>query len=175
MTVNPSADIPDRLLKEIADLPLEMRQAIEGFTRHTDGLVNSFSQPIIAKQPPPIIFHYTDDVGLRGILETGTLWLTDIFYLNDPSELRYGCKLDDEFKTAAAAAGAEERPFIAEFAANLAGRLQHEALRVRIFLCCLSAKTGTIWDNGEPMLTMDAVTPWDLTLVCSNRHLESQG
>jgi hypothetical protein len=34
--------------------------------------------------PPPIIYHYTNDAGLRGILESGKLWLTDIFDLNDP-------------------------------------------------------------------------------------------
>jgi hypothetical protein len=39
---------------------------------------------------PPIIYHYTDDAGLRGILETGHVWLTNIFNLNDPSELRHG-------------------------------------------------------------------------------------
>ena len=128
--MNPSADIPDEIQKAIETLPVEMKQAIEDFTRNTGGLVNSFLQPIKAKRPPPFIFHYTDDVGLRGILETGTLWLTDIFYLNDPSEVRHGCKLDDEFKTAAAAAGAEEQPSIAEFAGNLAGRLQHDSLRV---------------------------------------------
>jgi len=33
------------------------------------------------------------DVGLRGILETGQLWLTDVFSLNDPSELNHGFSL----------------------------------------------------------------------------------
>jgi hypothetical protein len=40
------------------------------------------------EEPPHIIYHYTGDVGLRGILETGQLWLTDVYGLNDPSELR---------------------------------------------------------------------------------------
>ena len=44
----------------------------------------------VAKVDDGIIWHYTDDNGLRGILEKGTLWLTDIFSLNDPSELRHG-------------------------------------------------------------------------------------
>ena len=39
---------------------------------------------------PPVIYHYTDDFGLRGILKTGKFWLTDIFALNDPSELEHG-------------------------------------------------------------------------------------
>jgi hypothetical protein len=128
--MNPSADIPDEIRKEIKTFSVEMQQAIEGFTRDTGDLIKSFLQKIIERPLPPMIFHYTDDVGLRGILETGTLRLTDIFYLNDPSELRHGCKLDDEFMTAAEAARAEERPAIAEFAGNLAGRLQHDIPRV---------------------------------------------
>jgi Protein of unknown function (DUF2971) len=129
MSMNPSADIPDEIQNAIETFPIEMRQAIEGFTRHTGDIVKSFLQKITEIPLPPKIFHYTDDVGLRGILETGTLRLTDIFYLNDPSELRHGCKLD-EFMTVAEAAGAEERPAIVEFAGKLAGRLQHDIPRV---------------------------------------------
>jgi len=36
------------------------------------------------------IYHYTDLMGLRGILESRKLWLTDAGYLNDRSELEYG-------------------------------------------------------------------------------------
>lgn len=38
---------------------------------------------------PPILYHYTDAAGLLGILTTRKLWATDIFYLNDSSELEY--------------------------------------------------------------------------------------
>ena len=41
-------------------------------------------------ETPSVIYHYTNDLGLRGILETGKFWLTDIFKLNDPSELEHG-------------------------------------------------------------------------------------
>jgi hypothetical protein len=46
-----------------------------------------------ATEPPPLIYHCTDDAGLRGILETGKFWLSDIFNLNDPSELKHGYSL----------------------------------------------------------------------------------
>src|SRR5271157_5275624 len=42
------------------------------------------------REIPSVIYHYTNDLGLRGILETGKFWLTDIFELNDPSELEHG-------------------------------------------------------------------------------------
>jgi hypothetical protein len=43
-----------------------------------------------------MIYHYTNSAGLKGILESGNLWFSDIFGLNDPSELRHGlgCAID---------------------------------------------------------------------------------
>ncbi len=45
------------------------------------------------KNEQGILYHYTDDAGLRGIIESGKLWLTDIFNLNDPSELQHGSSI----------------------------------------------------------------------------------
>jgi len=53
-------------------------------------MADRFVRGLNTKNVPPVIYHYTDDIGLRGILETGKLWMTDIFDLNDPSELEYG-------------------------------------------------------------------------------------
>ena len=36
-----------------------------------------------------IIYHYTSPEGILGIIESNSLWATDINYLNDSSELRY--------------------------------------------------------------------------------------
>lgn len=38
---------------------------------------------------PRYLYHYTDAKGLEGILRTGTLWATDVRYLNDSSELNH--------------------------------------------------------------------------------------
>jgi hypothetical protein len=38
---------------------------------------------------PNSLFHYTTADGLKGILETGRLWATNVSYLNDATELRY--------------------------------------------------------------------------------------
>lgn len=35
------------------------------------------------------MYHYTDIAGLQGILESRTLWATDIRYLNDETEAKY--------------------------------------------------------------------------------------
>jgi len=36
------------------------------------------------------LFHYTDASGLTGIFRSGTLWATNLAFLNDPRELSYG-------------------------------------------------------------------------------------
>src|SRR5271155_5477972 len=47
--------------------------------------------------PSGLVFHYTNASGLEGILRTGRLWLTDIFSINDPSELKHGYSTFVEF------------------------------------------------------------------------------
>ena len=39
--------------------------------------------------PPGVLYHYTSAEGLRGILSSRALWMTDIRYMNDLSELQY--------------------------------------------------------------------------------------
>jgi hypothetical protein len=36
--------------------------------------------------PPSILYHYTDQSGLLGILQSGTLWATKVQYMNDATE-----------------------------------------------------------------------------------------
>ena len=43
--------------------------------------------------PPSTLFHYTTASGLSSILSTGRIWATDLEYLNDSRELRYGLEL----------------------------------------------------------------------------------
>ena len=73
-----------------ADIPQPLRDALSDFDTAADELVKSFIATLETREPPPLIYHYTDHVGLRGILETGQMWLSDIFNLNDPSELSHG-------------------------------------------------------------------------------------
>jgi hypothetical protein len=42
---------------------------------------------------PDELHHYTNDFGLKGILETKRLFITDAYNLNDPSELRHGLSI----------------------------------------------------------------------------------
>jgi hypothetical protein len=74
----------------LADLPEKMRNALVEFDGFANDAIKEFVKTVEAAEPPPIIYHYTDDAGLKGILESGTLRLTDIHNLNDPSELKHG-------------------------------------------------------------------------------------
>jgi hypothetical protein len=44
-------------------------------------------------ETPKYLYHYTSQKGLFGILKTKKLWMTNIYYLNDSSELIYTIKL----------------------------------------------------------------------------------
>ena len=68
-------------------IPQEVSDALKKFLDEAWAIFQSFAKTVEAQAPPPIIYHYTNDVGLKGILESGQFHLTDIFKLNDPSEL----------------------------------------------------------------------------------------
>ena len=74
-------------------IPPSVQKAVDQFQSEADRILQPLVDKLKARTPPPIIYHYTGDVGLRGILETGRLWLTDVFSLNDPSELNHGFSL----------------------------------------------------------------------------------
>jgi hypothetical protein len=78
--------------------------------------LQAFVTAVEATPAPPMLYHYTNDAGLKGIIENGTLWFTDIFGLNDPSELRHGFRIAiDILKSRTSAA----RPEISTFASLL--------------------------------------------------------
>jgi hypothetical protein len=41
-------------------------------------------------RPPDVLYHYTSQQGLMGILGTGELWATKAYYLNDGREISHG-------------------------------------------------------------------------------------
>jgi hypothetical protein len=72
-------------------LPNELRDVIDKYDQQAwEGPLKELTTELDARTPPAVIYHYTDDAGLHGILKSGKLWLTDIFDLDDPSELKHG-------------------------------------------------------------------------------------
>src|ERR1035441_3309460 len=47
----------------------------------------------VHRPPPPRLSHYTDAAGLCGIVRSGSLWATHIYYLNDSLEFKYGSQV----------------------------------------------------------------------------------
>ncbi len=74
-------------------IPQDMMEALEKFDSQAGSFHESFTKALPSGEIPEIIYHYTNDIGLRGILESGKLWTTDIFNLNDPSELSHGLSI----------------------------------------------------------------------------------
>jgi hypothetical protein len=58
-------------------VPPEMREVLLRFNKDAKRILDSSLGYLGSQEPPPIIYHYTDDKGLRGILESGCFWLTD--------------------------------------------------------------------------------------------------
>jgi hypothetical protein len=71
-------------------IPPDMQAELDKFDQGAEAAVAAFVRELEAEPPPPMIFHYTDDAGLKGILESGTFRLTSFSNLNDPSELKHG-------------------------------------------------------------------------------------
>src|SRR4051812_16681042 len=74
-------------------------QLIEVYSDRTNAMMEAFANPRViadyitrmnAETPPDLMYHYTNASGLEGILRSGTLWVTDVFRLNDPGEIRHG-------------------------------------------------------------------------------------
>lgn len=107
-------------------------QLLEVYSDRTNAMMEAFEHPPVMSEyiarvnavaPPDLMYHYTDASGLEGILRSGTLWLTDVFRLNDPGEIRYG--LDAACAHLAAEGGRPQASDIEnEFARTVCEKLQ---------------------------------------------------
>jgi hypothetical protein len=118
------------------DVPADLQEGIERFFKDALGVVDAFARKLDSAHPPPIIYHYTDAAGLCGILASGKLWFTDIFNLNDPTELRHGLNTATKLLTAQADEGPRNAKIFANnFMAMVNGGIEEVA---HYFVCCFS-------------------------------------
>jgi hypothetical protein len=135
-------------------VPPDMQQVLLLFNEDAKRILDSSLGYLASQEPPPVIYHYTDDKGLRGILESGCFWLTDVFSLNDPSEMAHGFKQAIKVLNARAAAGPPESQTFARVFEAFApeGAIQKIA---HFFVCSFSAHGDDLgqWrayaDNGR--------------------------
>jgi len=134
-------------------VPREFLDALDTYDQDADRVLRPFVEALDSTPPPPTIYHYTNDLGLKGILETGTFWFTDIFDLNDPSELRHGfSQAVNILENGSRAELPETQKFAADFARfNVEGAIEESG---HFFVCCFSAAGDDLgqWrayaDNG---------------------------
>jgi hypothetical protein len=135
-------------------IPRDMASAIVHYEAEAAKILQAFINIVEAKKPPALLYHYTNEAGLAGIIETGKLRCSDVFSLNDPSELRHGLSVGiDTLKSRTTAA----RPEIGTFASGFE-RFDLDAgieAAGHFFICCFSGDGDDLgqWraygDNGQ--------------------------
>lgn len=63
---------------------------IEKYCIYATGVIEAFVHKVNQEPPIPELMHYTNDIGLAGIIESKKLRFTDVFDVNDPSEIKHG-------------------------------------------------------------------------------------
>lgn len=76
--------------KTAEGIPDEMRRALDRCSEEPDKVIHDQAAEQEKLAVPVTLYHYTDGPGVLGILESGMIRLTDIFGLNDSSEIRHG-------------------------------------------------------------------------------------
>ncbi|MGY3347726.1 MULTISPECIES: DUF2971 domain-containing protein [unclassified Bradyrhizobium] len=135
-------------------IPPDMQTELDKFDKISEVALTDFTRKLDAETPPPMLFHYTDDMGLKGILEHGNIRLTSISNLNDPAELKHGFSHAVEIINRRAATGpGESKLFAQQFERFLIdGGIEAAA---HYFVCCFSAAGDDLgqWrsyaDNGR--------------------------
>jgi hypothetical protein len=120
--------------------PREMQEALNQFGRDAEQIIgreSPFVKSLTSQKAPASIYHYTNDAGLKGILESGTLWLSDISSLNDPSELNHGFEIAiGELKRMVADGPHESREFASGLEFVDKRKIIHES--ADFFICSFS-------------------------------------
>ena len=68
----------------------QLQAKIHEFGGAAEGVLAAFTDDLDRRPVPRVLYHYTNEEGLYGILKSGSIRLSDLFYQNDPSELQHG-------------------------------------------------------------------------------------
>lgn len=124
------------MIRSIENITALFPDSLKRAQAAADSVLETRVASIRADPAPELIFHYTNDVGLHGILSSGKIWLTDVVGLNDPSELQHGVDLAFEELHGAVNPKVElEVQFATDFQAALTNRATAISQN---FVCCFS-------------------------------------
>jgi len=118
-------------------LPKELQKEVDGCNRDLCAVVDELNERQFAALPPKILYQYTDAKGLRGILNSGTVWVTDVLEQKDPSEVYHGIEIGAQALSAAAAK--ELHPATRLFARQVAENQRELVQRsARFYIACFT-------------------------------------
>lgn len=89
--------------EEAPAIPSDMLAAIVECSSRCEEILDEVGTHADTVRTPLTAYHYTDGPGLFGVLESGVIRMTDIFGLNDPTELLHGVRHAHEILIAEAA------------------------------------------------------------------------
>jgi hypothetical protein len=141
-------------LSDSGAIPADARAELEKFDQASEQIIAAWVRRLESNRPTAKLYHYTNDVGLMGILNSGNLWLTDVFDFNDPSELRHGVSIGARILKKKAEAGPPEAKQFSTFFDRFEqdGGIEASA---HYLACCFSARGDDLgqWrayaDNGR--------------------------
>ncbi len=70
--------------------PSELQRAIAEYDLWVDGELKKEQE---TNKIGETLYHYTTVTGLKGIIESESVWFTDFRHMNDPSEIKHGIEL----------------------------------------------------------------------------------
>lgn len=89
---------------------------LTSFEAKSQKLIEAISTDHTKDKEANLIYHYTDDKGLWGILSSGKFWINSVFNLNDPSEISHGVSIAcSVFKNLASQLTAFDVEFVEKF------------------------------------------------------------
>lgn len=86
-------------------------------------MIHAITERLYADTPNETIYHYTTFSGLLGIVDSGSLWASDIRYMNDSAELNHMVTLIDAEVAERIALGHPTPKLLTQFKEWIAGRV----------------------------------------------------
>jgi hypothetical protein len=111
---------------------------------------------VFSQTPESTLYHYTGIGSLLGIVDSGVLWASHIYYLNDSAEIIFACQLlRDLVKERTPGASQQDAEFLGEFHSWLES-FTNTAYHLFVFL---SRKKETFSVNGGATHPMERALP----------------
>jgi len=125
------------MVKDDVNIPTDVHEVIQGRLKRCFDIIDGFTAKLDAALGT--VYHYTNRAGLWGILSSGKIWLTDIYGLNDPSEVTHGIKCALKIL---AIESKKESQAVKDFADNIIATFEREDIKnVAFFSVACFSKT----------------------------------